>query len=122
MARRRLNPPRAKEHRCARSSAGRRRKDEGLKKIELESHIPFNPGDAIESLRAEIVQIEAFAHAASEAVTRLPYPSARAARRAYDRVYALVMKVADDASTAANRGDELVAALADHLRRRRADT
>jgi hypothetical protein len=80
--------------------------------------MPFNPGDAIESLRAEIVQIEAFAHAASEAVTKLPYPSARAARRAYDRVYALVMKVADDASAAVNRGDAVMAALTAHLRRR----
>lgn len=67
------------------------------------------------------MQIEAFAHAASEAVTRLPYPSARAARRAYDRVYALVMKVADDASAAVHRGDALMAALTDHLRRRQTD-
>jgi hypothetical protein len=64
------------------------------------------------------VQIEAFAHAASEALTRLPYPSARAARRAYDRIYALVMKVADDASAAVSRSDALVAALSDHVQRR----
>lgn len=56
----------------------------------------FNPADALESLHTEIVQLEAFAHAAGEAVTRMPRPSNRAALREFVRVYALVSKVADE--------------------------
>jgi hypothetical protein len=79
----------------------------------------FNPADALESLHTEIVELEAFAHAAGEAVTRLPRPSSPTQRRDLTRIYALVSKVASDATAAAARGDKLIAALSAHLHDRR---
>ena len=80
----------------------------------------FNPADALESLHIEIVQLEAFAHAAGEAATRLPAPSNPTERRNFTRLYALVTKVASDAATAATHGDKLIAALSAHLQTRQA--
>ncbi len=79
----------------------------------------FDPADALEKLHTEIVQLEAFAHAAGEAVTRLPRPSNPIQRRDLTRIYALVSKVATDAAIAASHGDKLVAALSAHLQVRR---
>jgi hypothetical protein len=78
----------------------------------------FNPADALERLHTELVQLEVFAHAAGEAVTRLRRPSNRAARREFVRVYALVSKVADDAVAAVALGDGLIAELGRYLQRR----
>jgi hypothetical protein len=75
----------------------------------------FNPADALESLHTEIVQLEAFAHAAGEAVTHLPRPANPTQPRDLTRIYALVSKVADDIATAASHGDKLIAALSAHL-------
>lgn len=80
----------------------------------------FNPAEALQSLHLEVVQLEALANAASEAVVQLPFPPGREARRVFDRVYALVMKVADETSAAASYGDELVANLTAHLKGREA--
>jgi hypothetical protein len=79
----------------------------------------FNPGDALESLHTEIVELEAFAHAAGEAVTRLPHTSDPNQRRNFTRLYALVSKVATDAAAAATHGDQLVAALSAYLETQR---
>jgi hypothetical protein len=79
----------------------------------------FSPADALESLHTEIVDLEAFAHAAGEAVTRLPRPSDPEQRRDLTRIYALVSKVANDAATAAAHGDELIAALSAHMHSQR---
>lgn len=78
----------------------------------------FDPADALESLHTEIVQIEAVAHAAGEAVTRLPHASDPGQRRAFARIYALVSKLAEDIGTAVIHGDEMIAALAVHLQNR----
>jgi hypothetical protein len=80
----------------------------------------FDPGEALQDLHGELIQLEAMTHAASEAVTQLPFPSDREDRRIFDRVYALVTKVADETQALVRHGDELVSALAAHLQRRRA--
>jgi len=72
----------------------------------------FDPAEALESLHTEIVQIEAIAHAAGEAVTRLPHALDPQQRRAFARIYALVSKLADDVATAVVHGDAMIAALA----------
>ena len=75
----------------------------------------FNPCDALESLHTDLVQLEAFAHFAGEAVTRLPHTSDPKQRRDFTRLYALVSRVATDAAAAAVHGDQLIAALASYL-------
>lgn len=75
----------------------------------------FDAADALESLHTEIAQLEAFAHAAGEVITRLSPPSDLGQRREYRRLYTLVTRVAQDAVTVVNRGDELIAALSAHL-------
>ena len=77
-----------------------------------------NPADALEALHTEIVEIEAFAHAAGEAVTRLPHGSSPEDRRTFARLYALVSRIAKDLGTAVAHGDELIAGLSDHLQDR----
>lgn len=76
----------------------------------------FSPTEALQNLHLEIRQLEALANAASEAVTELPFPSGRDERRVFDRVYALVTKVANETSTLVSYGDELIAALAVYLK------
>jgi hypothetical protein len=78
----------------------------------------FDPAAALESLHLEIVQLEALANAAGEAVVQLPFPSGREARRVFDRVYALVNRVADETTALVAYGDELVAELAVYLKAR----
>jgi hypothetical protein len=78
----------------------------------------LQPRDALESLHAEIVQIEAFAHAAGQAITQYPFPSEPTQRRAFARIYTLVTRVANDTDAAVAHGQALVAALSDHLQRR----
>ena len=78
----------------------------------------FNPAEGLQSLHLEVVQLEALANAASEAVLQLPFPPGREARRVFDRVYALVMKVADETSAVASLGDELIADLTAHVKSR----
>jgi hypothetical protein len=80
---------------------------------------PFDSADALESLHTEIVQLEAFAHAAGEAVTRLPHSSNPKHRRDLTRIHALVSKVATDTTAAGHHGDQLIAALSAHLEARR---
>jgi hypothetical protein len=75
----------------------------------------FNPCDALESLHTDLVQLEAFAHAAGEAVTHLPHTSDPKQRWDFTRLYALVSKVANDAAAAASHGDQLIAALSSYL-------
>lgn len=78
----------------------------------------FNAAEALEALHTEIVDIEAFAHAAGEAVTRLPHTSNPELRRIFARIYTLVSKVAADVHAAVRHGDELIAALSAHVQRR----
>jgi len=75
----------------------------------------FNAAEALEALHTEIVEIEAFAHAAGEAVTHLPHTSNPELRRVFARIYTLVSKVAVDLNACVRHGDKLVAALSKHL-------
>jgi hypothetical protein len=80
----------------------------------------FHPTDALESLHAAILRVETIVHTASEAVDRLHGPRNPAARRAFARMQILVGKAAEEASTALAHGDQLMAALANHLQARHA--
>lgn len=80
---------------------------------------PFDPAEALQNLHGQVIQLEAMTNAASEAVTQLPFPSEREDRRIFDRVYTLVTKVADETNAVMRYGDELVSALAAHLKTRR---
>src|SRR2546430_15457014 len=71
----------------------------------------FEYMEALHDLRLEVVQLEALTNAASEAVTQLPFPTDREERRIFDRVYALVTKVADETTSLVAYGDELIAGL-----------
>ena len=87
---------------------------------ELPPHNPdsFDPAEALESLHLEMVQVEALANAACEAVTHLPFPSDREERRLFDRVYSLVTRTAEETGAAVTFGHELIEALKVHLRAR----
>jgi len=80
----------------------------------------FNPGDALELLYAELVEVEALAHAAGEAVTLLPSASSAKVRRRFARLYSLVTKTADQATATLTLGENLVALLSGHMAVRRA--
>jgi len=82
---------------------------------------PFNPGDALESLYLRVVDLEALANAANEAVVQLPFPKDREARQSFNRVYSLVTKFADETSAVVSHGDKLMDALTAHLQRKQAD-
>lgn len=77
----------------------------------------FSAAEALEAFHTEIVDIEAFAHAAGEAVTHLPHTTNPKLRRIFARVYTLVTKVATDLNTAVRHGDQLIAALSQLQRR-----
>ena len=79
----------------------------------------FNPGDALERLYNELVDVEALAHAAGEAVTELSSTSPRL-RRSVARLYALVTRTANEAGAALALGENLVSALSAHMAAQRA--
>lgn len=78
----------------------------------------FSVAEALEALHTEIVEIEAFAHAAGEAVTQLPHTRNPELRRVFTRIYTLVSKVANDITACARHGDQLIAETSAHLQRR----
>jgi hypothetical protein len=84
------------------------------------SHLHFNPGDALENLRADMMGVEALIHAAGEAVIGLGAPSGASQRRTFARIYALVTLAAEQASAALTNGDRAVAALNAQMAARRA--
>ena len=75
----------------------------------------FDAAEALEALHTEIVDIEAFAHAADEAVTHLPHTSNPELRRTFARIYTLISKVAADLNACVRHGDKLIAALSKHM-------
>jgi hypothetical protein len=81
-------------------------------------HDNFNAANALESIYVDLIQIDAFAYAAREAIVELRCPSNRAERRTFDRIYTLVTKVADEARAALLHGGALVAALSAHMEAR----
>ena len=80
----------------------------------------FSAGDALEKLYTELVEVEALAQAAGEAVTQLPSTSSRATRRSFARLYALVTRTANEASAALTLGENLVSALSADMAAQRA--
>jgi hypothetical protein len=78
----------------------------------------FRPTDAVESLHAAILRVETIVQVASDAVDRLDCPSGPAARRAFARMQILVGKAAEEASAALAEGDQVMAALTNHLQAR----
>jgi hypothetical protein len=77
----------------------------------------FNPGDAIERLYVELVEVEALARAAGEAVTELPSASSARLRRIFARLYTLVTKTAIQASAALTLSESMVSRLSAHMAR-----
>jgi hypothetical protein len=65
-------------------------------------------------LHTELVEIEAFAHAAGEAVTLLPSTSSARQRRVFARLYTLVTRTANEASAALALSENLVSSLSMH--------
>jgi hypothetical protein len=80
----------------------------------------FRPADALESLHAAVLRVETIAQIASDAVDELHCSLDPDARRAFARMQILVGKAAEEASAALAHGDELMAALANHLQARQA--
>jgi len=81
----------------------------------------LDPFEVLESLQLEIIDLEAFAHAAAEAATQLPFPAGRDNRLVFDRVYTLVNQVAEQANRALRQCDQLVAAVSERRQRQRTE-
>jgi hypothetical protein len=79
----------------------------------------FSPADALERLYSELVEVEALAHAAGEAVTLLPSASGKH-RRTFSRLYTLVSRTADEANAALTLSESLVSALTAYMAAQRA--
>ena len=58
----------------------------------------FEPGTALENLRAEMIDIEALARAAEAAADGLPTPTTDRQRLAYGRIQSLATKTSQQAS------------------------
>jgi hypothetical protein len=74
----------------------------------------FDPGDALELLYGELVEVEALARAAGEAVTLLPSTASAKLRRIFARLHVLVTRTENEASTALTLSENLVSALSAH--------
>jgi hypothetical protein len=75
----------------------------------------FNPGLAIEGLYRELVEVEALAIAADEAVTMLPPNPSAKHKQILARLFTLVSKTADQAGEALEKSEDLLAQLAAHM-------
>ena len=80
----------------------------------------FNAIDAIESLHAQLVKIEALALVACESADRLQPPSSADAKRELIRMQIFVDQTASEASDAVAFGDRVMADLNNHLRAQQA--
>jgi len=81
----------------------------------------LDPCDGLESLQVEMIDLEAFAHAAAEAAAQLPFPSGRENRRVFDHVYTLINQVAEQANKTLRQCDQLVAAVSQHRQQQRTE-
>ncbi len=63
----------------------------------------FDPGTALENLRAEIIDVEALIHAAAAAVDALPAPATDHQRVVFGRIEALTTKASEQASASLRR-------------------
>ncbi len=75
----------------------------------------FDPGILINQLYEDLVEVEALAVTADEAVTQLPPKPRGKYGRTLARLYTLVGKTSGRAQGALERGEELVAMRAAHL-------
>lgn len=93
---------------------------DGTEKPNPDNPDTFNPADALESLYLQVVDLEALANAANEAVVQLPFPPGNEARGPFNRVYSLITKLADETNAVVSHGGKQLDALRAHLQRKRA--
>ena len=79
----------------------------------------FDPGTALENLRAEVVDIEALARAAEAAADGLPTPTIDRQRVVFGRIQSLATKASEQASASLRFANAQVAALAAQMEARR---
>ena len=80
----------------------------------------FNPGLAIERLYRELVEVEALAIAADEAVTMLPPNPSAKHKRILARLFTLVSKTAAQASQVLEESEDMLAQISTHMAARAA--
>ena len=79
----------------------------------------FDPGTALENLRAEVVDIEALARAAEAAADALPAPTTDWQRVVFGRIQSLATKTSEHASASLRFANAQVEALAAQREARR---
>ena len=79
----------------------------------------FDPGTALENLRAEVVDIEALARAAEAAADGLPAPATDRQRLVFGRIQSLITKTSEQASASLRFANAQVAALTAQMEARR---
>ena len=79
----------------------------------------FDPGTALENLRAEVVDIEALARAAEAAAEALPAPATDRQRVVYGRILSLATKTSEQASASLRFANAQVSALVAQTEARR---
>ena len=79
----------------------------------------FDPGTALENLRAEIIDVEALIHAAAAAVDALPAPATDHQRVVFGRIEALTTKASEQARASLRFANVQVAALTAQAEARR---
>ena len=79
----------------------------------------FEPGTALENLRAEMIDIEALARAAEAAADALPAPTTDRQRVVYGQIQSLATKTSEQASASLRFANAQVAALTAQMEARR---
>src|SRR5882724_5649827 len=79
----------------------------------------FDPGTALENLRADVVDIEALARAAEAAADALPAPANDRKRILFGRIQSLTTKTCEQASASLRFANAQVSALTAYLEARR---
>jgi hypothetical protein len=79
----------------------------------------FDPGTALENLRAEMIDVEALARAAEAAADALPAPTTDRQRVVFGRIQSLATKASQQASASLEFANAQVAALATEMEARR---
>jgi hypothetical protein len=79
----------------------------------------FDPGTALENLRAEMIDVEALARAAEAAAEALPAPTTDHQRVVFGRIQSLTTKASQQASASLRFANGQVSALAAQMEARR---
>ena len=90
-----------------------------LKVVKEPENSNFEAGTALETLRAEIIDIEALARAAETAADALPAPATDRQRVVFGRIQALTTKASEQASASLHYANAQVTALAAQVEARR---